>query len=101
MGGKDNTQTLKKNEITDNVFKLLQYGRHRNVGMTGITRRPQNLNTDVVRLSDSIFVFTMGGKDYKYMKESGLNLDENTVITKYHFLYFDGIDTYEYEPIKI
>jgi len=55
--------------ITPFFHNLLEYSKHKNIGIVVGTRRLQHINARIPRLSDMLVIFRVSGKDAKYIFE--------------------------------
>ncbi len=55
--------------VTPFFHNLLEYSKHKNIGIVVATRRLQHINPRVPRLSDTLVIFRVSGKDAKYIFE--------------------------------
>ena len=83
--------------LTSGLFELVQGNIHVNCGLVFIVRRLQNLNPDIVRLSDNLFIFKYSSKDKEYL-ESFLGISElPEEIPNRAFFHYDGAELKYYE----
>lgn len=80
----------------ENLYELVDLNRHYGVGMVTIGRRPAQVHTDLVELSDNILIFRLTGKnDYRRLEEevSGLG-DAVRDLGQYQYVYVEADRTY-------
>jgi DNA helicase HerA-like ATPase len=66
--------------------KIVNLGRHRNIGMGTITRRVALLNKTVVSQAQELILFhTFIPNDIRYLKEFIIGVDELRTLPKYRF----------------
>ena len=73
--------------IAPEVKRLFSYGRHRQINIIGIARRPYELNRLVTSQADKIITFKQTEqRDLDYMKNLGFNPDELLNLPKFKYL---------------
>jgi len=79
-----------KRQLPEFATKVINTGRHRNIGMLVVTRRLAELNKTVFGLSDTAIMFQMFlPNDIRYIKEFyGEGAEELKGIGKYHYKVF-------------
>lgn len=79
-----------KRQLTEYSAKIVNTGRHRNIGMLVITRRLAELNKTVFGLSNTAVMFQMFlPNDIRYIKEFyGDKAKDLLTIGKYHYKVF-------------
>jgi hypothetical protein len=80
--------------LTLGMNYMVQYGRHANVDLIVITRRPQNLNRNLTALADKMYLFRITEpRDLTYFKQT---FDQETVeriqsLPQFNYLEIDNI----------
>lgn len=79
-----------KRQLSEYTTKVVNTGRHRNIGMLVVTRRIAELNKTVFGLSNTAIMFQMFiPNDIRYIKEFyGDGAEELRTIGKYHYKVF-------------
>ena len=99
--------------IPDGFKNIMEYSKHRNLGIVAATRRFQHLNTRIPRLSDKLVLFRLSGKDFKYIQEYVVEPEGTESKSDYfdqwkhkltgledrHFFIFDTRSLIEFKPI--
>lgn len=106
--------------IPDGFKNIMEYSRHRNLGIVAATRRFQHLNTRIPRLSDKLVLFRLSGnnrniarQDFKYIQEYVVEPEGTESKSDYfdqwkhkltgledrHFFIFDTKTLTEFKPI--
>jgi len=77
----------KPHPLPAGIDDLMDFGRHFGISVGFVARRPVQFHTDLVELSDVIFLFSLTGKnDYQYMEDLHRGLgDVVRNLEKYHF----------------
>jgi hypothetical protein len=100
--------------VTPFFHNLLEYSKHKNIGLVMATRRLQHINPRVPRLSDKLVIFRVSGKDSKYISEFLIEPEESESKSKFfndlkrtlshlpdrEFFVFDGKDMKQYGAIE-
>jgi hypothetical protein len=100
--------------VTPYFHNLLEYSKHHNIGLVVATRRLQHINPRVPRLSDTLIIFRVSGKDAKYVFEFLIEPEGEESKSSYfnsikrqlthlpdrEFYTFDGKDLKQYGAIE-
>lgn len=93
-----------KRPLPESMLMLNDWSRHLGISFGVIARRPVQLNTDLIELSNYIFIFNLKGKnDVEYFNSlvSGLG-DQLIDLPPYHFIFVDEHRNYEiYAPVRL
>lgn len=78
--------------LPDQLSKLVRYGRHRNIDMVFVSRRPSEVNRDVTAQSDLIVTFRQHEpRDLMYLAAvSGANVDHVRTLGDYRVAVIQG-----------
>lgn len=90
--------------LPDMVLELNDWGRHYGIGFGTITRRPTQLNTDLIDLADYLFIFRLTGiHDIRYLNDVVDDLGDRAAgLNDYHFIVVEPDRTYSvYEPVAM
>lgn len=73
-------------------LELIDLGRHYDVGLMSIARRPAKVHTDITELADQLVVFRLTGKnDVKRLNAEADGLgDAARKLDDYHYIVVDG-----------
>lgn len=94
-------RVMPNNKITLHASELIDLGRHRNVGMTVITRRIALLDKLPVSQSSHMMIFrTILPNDIKYLEEFiGPIAQDAKQLTNYRFIYYNDKEVVIHEAI--
>lgn len=94
----------KPTPMPSGVQDLVDNARHWNIAFGCIARRPTQFNSDIVELSDYIFLFGLPGKnDHKYLNDLKRGLGDTVIsLPEYHFVVVDQSRNYSvHSPVDI
>ncbi len=100
--------------ITPFFHNLMEYSKHKNIGIVVGTRRLQHINPRIPRLSDTLIIFRVSGKDAKYVFEFLIEPEEAESKTSFfndikrqlthlpdrEFYTFDGKELIQYGALN-
>ena len=84
--------------------ELVDLGRHYGITIGYITRRPTQLNTDIVELADYMVIFSLKGKnDIQYLEDLRQGLGKEVAhLKKFEYIVADSLmNTTKYLPLKV
>jgi len=89
------------NKIPPEAKRLIDRGRHLGIGIIGTARRSKGISADIPFNASHIFCFRqVRPEDVKYLGEYiGTEADKLKTLKKYWFLWYDGFETTEVEPV--
>jgi len=82
------------------IMDINDFQRHWDLTTVWVARRPTQLNTDLVELSNWIIVFNLAGKnDHQYLNDLSDGLgDAVLTLPKYHYMFVNESRQYEIMP---
>lgn len=82
------------------VMDINDFQRHWDLTTVWVARRPTQLNTDLVELSNWIVVFNLAGKnDHQYLNDLSDGLGDAVLeLPKYHYMFVNESRQYEQMP---
>jgi len=87
----DELHNYESKALTRYYRKLITQGRHRNIGMIGISQRYALLNQTTITQSSHIFIFRLIGRDIEVSRQYfGAEIEPLLRnLQEYHFIHFD------------
>jgi len=86
-----------RHPLTPLIMDINDFQRHWDLTTVWVARRPTQLNTDLVELSNWIIVFNLAGKnDHQYLNDLSAGLGDAVLeLPKYHYMFVDENRHYE------
>ena len=86
-----------RHPLSPTIGDITDFQRHWDLTTVYIARRPTQLNTDIVELSNWIIVFNLAGKnDQQYLNDLSDGLGDAVLkLPKYHYMFVDESRHYE------
>lgn len=89
-----------RHPLPNSLLDIMDYQRHWKLTTVHVARRPVQMNTDIVELSNYIIVFNLAGKnDQQYLNDISKGLgDAVLTLPKYHYMLVN--ENREYKSMK-
>lgn len=74
--------------INNNLEKIIKYGRHRNINLIAISRRPAEVSRLISAQADEVYIFkTMEPRDLQYFSTFGVSASNLTSLKDYQNIH--------------
>ena len=93
-----------KHPLPSSLLDIMDYQRHWKLTTAHVARRPVQMNTDIVELSNYIVIFNLAGKnDQQYLNDLSKGLGDAVLeLPKYHYMLVDENRKYkQMSPVNI
>ncbi len=74
--------------INESLAKIIKYGRHRNISIMAISRRPAEVNRLITSQADELYIFKITEpRDLQYFNTFGVDTKRLTALKKYQTIH--------------